>query len=116
MTKDETQQQTSQKAHSGVDETTSFNGWATAGDSKLHKIKFSPRVMGPKDVEINIVNCGVCASDIYVVQEDWYKLHGEIVPGHEITGIVVAAGAEAWYKVGDRVGATVIVSSAVLRV
>ncbi|KAK3814973.1 MAG: chaperonin 10-like protein [Benniella sp.] len=94
-----------------TDSSTSFNGWSTGGDSKLHKTTFSPRVLGPKDVEIRIHNCGICDSDIHMMDEDWCKLHGEVVPGHEIAGVVVAAGPEALCNVGDRVGATVLANT-----
>ncbi|KAF9183360.1 hypothetical protein BGZ51_004062 [Haplosporangium sp. Z 767] len=94
--------------HHGADDSTTFVGWATSGGEKLHQVKFSPHRLGPKDVEIDIAYCGVCASDIHIMDEDWCKLHGEIVPGHEIAGTVVAAGSNAAHDVGHRVGATVI--------
>ncbi|KAI1316849.1 hypothetical protein EDD11_009427 [Mortierella claussenii] len=103
------QRQTSH--HYDVDETAFFDGWATSGGTKLHKLTFSPQKLGPKDVEIRILNSGICASDIHLMSEDWCKLHGDIIPGHEIAGKVIAKGPEALYEVGDRVGATLIANA-----
>ncbi|KAG0207321.1 hypothetical protein BGX33_006902 [Mortierella sp. NVP41] len=109
---EEQPQKKQQQAHCGIDEKTIFTGWATSrGTAALHQLTFSPRTLGPKDVEIDIWYCGVCASDIHIAEEDWCKLHGDIVPGHQITGTVAAAGPEALYKVGDRVGASLVIDS-----
>ncbi|KAF9906413.1 hypothetical protein EC991_000660 [Linnemannia zychae] len=101
-----TQQQ--QSPHCGVDEKITFTGYATAGGATLHRVTFSPRTLGPKDVEIDIWYSGICGSDLHIVEEDWHKLHGEVIPGHQIAGTVSAAGPEAHYKVGDRVGACLV--------
>ncbi|KAF9135962.1 hypothetical protein BGW39_009936 [Mortierella sp. 14UC] len=98
-------------AHCGVDEKTTFTGYATSGGTTLHRITFSPRTLGPKDVEIDIWYSGICGSDPHILDEDWSKLHGEVVPGHQIAGTVSAAGPEALYKVGDRVGACLVIDA-----
>jgi len=94
-----------------VDDKTTFKGFASSGGSTLHQITFSPRPLGPKDVEIDIWYSGICGSDIHVLEEDWCKLNGEVVPGHQIAGTVAAAGSEAHYKVGDRVGASLVIDA-----
>lgn len=67
---------------------------------------------GPHDVAIDIAYCGVCHSDVHAVRDEWGGTRFPIVPGHEITGRVVAVGAavQQW-KVGDTVGVGCMVNS-----
>ncbi|KAG0379416.1 hypothetical protein BGX24_000505 [Mortierella sp. AD032] len=88
-----------------------FTGFATSGGTTLHKVTFSPRTLGPKDVEIDVWYSGICGSDIHILEEDWYKLPGEVVLGHHITGTVAAAGPEAPFEIGDRVGASLVIDA-----
>ncbi|KAG0045037.1 hypothetical protein BGZ89_005783 [Linnemannia elongata] len=97
--------------HCAVDEKTNFMGYASSGGATLHRITFSPRSLGPKDVEIDIWYSGICGSDLHILEEDWCKLHGDVVAGHQIGGTVAAAGPEALHKVGDRVGASLIIDA-----
>jgi propanol-preferring alcohol dehydrogenase len=62
---------------------------------------------GPRDVLIRIRGCGVCHSDLHLVDGDWkdWGTPLPIVPGHEVTGIVETAGSEVKsFSPGDRVG------------
>ena len=62
---------------------------------------------GPRDVMIRVAGCGVCHSDLHLVDGDWkdWGTPLPIIPGHEVTGIVEEAGAEvASLSPGDRVG------------
>lgn len=59
---------------------------------------------GPEEVLIKVSACGVCRTDLHIVDGD---IHGTlpIVPGHEIIGRVLALGpGVAAFKIGDRVG------------
>jgi uncharacterized zinc-type alcohol dehydrogenase-like protein len=47
----------------------------------------------PKDVEIDILYCGVCHSDIHQARDEWHNTIYPCVPGHEIVGRVVKTGA-----------------------
>lgn len=105
-------QEQKQHEHYDIERNTTFTGYASSGGSTLHRLSFSPRTLGPKDVEIDIWYSGICDSDLHILEEDWGKINGEVVPGHQITGTVAAAGPEALYKVGDRVGASLVVSIA----
>lgn len=61
----------------------------------------------PRDVLIRVSGCGVCHSDLHLVDGDWkdWGTPLPIVPGHEVTGIVEKAGAEVKSLTpGDRVG------------
>jgi len=102
------QHEKKQHEHCATDEKTKFTGYASSGGSTLHQITFSPRTLGPKDVEIDIWYSGICDSDLHILEEDWGKLNCEVVPGHQIAGTVAEAGPEALYKVGDRVGASLV--------
>jgi len=59
----------------------------------------------PHEVLIRIEACGVCRTDLHVVDNELPDLHFPIIPGHEVVGRVAARGAEvARFEVGDRVG------------
>ncbi|MBM3541094.1 MAG: zinc-dependent alcohol dehydrogenase family protein [Alphaproteobacteria bacterium] len=60
---------------------------------------------GPEDVVVRVRACGVCRTDLHVVDGELPEARPPIVPGHEIVGVVVEAGARvARFKPGDRVG------------
>jgi propanol-preferring alcohol dehydrogenase len=64
---------------------------------------------GPGEVRIEVEACGLCHSDLHVIDGDWTQLAGivkrPLVPGHEIIGRVVEKGTAArGLEVGDRVG------------
>jgi uncharacterized zinc-type alcohol dehydrogenase-like protein len=75
-------------------------------------IDFERRDVGPKDVKIDILYCGVCHSDIHMVRSEWGPSVYPIVPGHEIVGTVTEVGSEVTkFKVGDLAGVGVFVDS-----
>jgi len=61
---------------------------------ELASINFERRDPGPKDVLIQILWCGICHSDVAVVENDWGFSLFPMVPGHEIVGRVVKVGAQ----------------------
>ena len=61
--------------------------------------------LGDWEVEIQITHCGLCHSDIHLIDNDWQISTYPLVPGHEIVGIVRQVGAQVTgVKGGDRVG------------
>lgn len=60
--------------------------------------------LGEHDVEIAIECCGICHSDLHLIDNDWGNSSYPLVPGHEIVGTVSAAGAAGGHVVGARVG------------
>jgi alcohol dehydrogenase (NADP+) len=78
-------------------------GFAAPGESQpLVPFSFKRRPVGPKDVLIDILYCGVCHSDIHTVNGDWPGTVYPCVPGHEILGRVVKVGGEVTkFKRGD---------------
>lgn len=71
----------------------------------LGPFSYKPQPLGPHDVEIRISHCGICHSDVHLVDGDWGVGSYPMVPGHEIVGEVTALGAEVLHlEAGDRVG------------
>ncbi|MEJ0023957.1 MAG: zinc-dependent alcohol dehydrogenase family protein [Alphaproteobacteria bacterium] len=60
--------------------------------------------LGAYDVELRVKACGVCRTDLHVVDGDLEEKQPHIVPGHEVVGIVERRGAHAKLAIGDRVG------------
>ncbi len=59
----------------------------------------------PHEVEIKISHCGVCHSDIHLIDNDWGISKYPFIPGHEIVGTVAAVGSAVKDRtVGERVG------------
>jgi len=60
---------------------------------------------GPTEVLIRVHCCGVCRTDLHIVDGELAQPKDQLVPGHEITGRIVDAGAGAGqYQAGQRVG------------
>ena len=67
---------------------------------------------GPTDVQIDILFCGVCHSDLHTVKSEWTPPVYPCIPGHEIVGRVTALGSDAnGFKVSDVVGVGCLVDS-----
>ncbi|KAK9768257.1 hypothetical protein K7432_001224 [Basidiobolus ranarum] len=85
---------------------TSFECYACHGkDQALTPWAYQPRPLGEDDVEIAISHCGLCGSDIHVLDSGWGASDYPVVVGHEIVGKVVNKGPRvAGLEIGDRVG------------
>jgi alcohol dehydrogenase (NADP+) len=80
--------------------------------SPLVPLNFDRRDPGPKDIQIEILYCGVCHSDIHQVRNEWGNANYPMVPGHEIVGKVTAVGTDvANFKIGETVGVGCLVDS-----
>jgi uncharacterized zinc-type alcohol dehydrogenase-like protein len=87
---------------------------APAAGAPLAPFTFDRREPNADDVVIAIKHCGVCHSDIHMVDNGWGMSVYPIVPGHEITGVVTAVGANVTkFKEGDRVGVGCFVDSCI---
>lgn len=82
------------------------NGYAAfEPKGKLESFSYELGEIGSEEVDIKVSYCGVCHSDISMINNDWGMTQFPIVPGHEIIGEVVAAGnAVKNIKIGDKVG------------
>lgn len=89
------------------------HGYATQNaDSPLAPFKFERRNPGPYDVQIAILYCGVCHSDIHQARNEWGNAAYPMVPGHEIIGKVTALGKDVTgFKIGETVGVGCLVDS-----
>ena len=82
---------------------------AQSPTSLLAEHTIERRLPGNKDVQIDILYCGVCHSDIHTARGEWPGVRFPSVPGHEIIGRVVAVGTEVEkYKKDDIVEGVVI--------
>ncbi len=78
---------------------------ADAGTDPLQLREIPPPTPGPGQVRVKVRVCGVCRTDLHVVEGDLPPAKRPIVPGHEIVGLVDRVGpAVRTIKEGDRVG------------
>jgi uncharacterized zinc-type alcohol dehydrogenase-like protein len=78
---------------------------AKAAGKRLEPYSYDPPALGPHDVEIAVSHCGICHSDIHLIDNDWQISAYPLVPGHEVVGTVTRAGADVkGPAVGERVG------------
>jgi uncharacterized zinc-type alcohol dehydrogenase-like protein len=77
---------------------------ALAAKQELVQYTYKPPPLRPTDVEIEISHCGICHSDLHLIDNDWASSVYPLVPGHEIVGTIAAAGAACRLTVGQRVG------------
>jgi uncharacterized zinc-type alcohol dehydrogenase-like protein len=85
---------------------------AMSSNTPLEVYNFERRAVGPDDVQIDILFCGVCHSDLHQVKNEWGGSQYPMVPGHEIVGKVLSVGANVKkFKVGDLAGVGVMVDS-----
>ncbi|CAI1074424.1 Uncharacterized zinc-type alcohol dehydrogenase-like protein YahK [Serratia quinivorans] len=80
--------------------------------SALVPFDYTPRTLRDHDVQINVLFCGVCHSDLHQARNEWSNTIFPVVPGHEIVGRVSAVGSHvSRYQVGDLVGVGCMVDS-----
>src|SRR5436853_6226011 len=80
--------------------------------SPLAPCKINRRDPGPHDVQIDILYCGVCHSDLHTARNEWKNTIYPSVPGHEIVGRVMKIGSSVRkFKEGDFAGVGCLVDS-----
>ena len=85
---------------------------ATAPESGVNPLPIERRELRPDDVQIDILYCGVCHSDLHTARNDWGRTRYPVVPGHEIVGRVGAVGpAVTAFKPGDAVAVGCLVDA-----
>lgn len=78
---------------------------ARTAKGSLEPFSFDPGELGPEEVEIKVTHCGLCHSDLSMLDNDWGMTNYPFVPGHEVVGTISALGDEAkGLEIGQKVG------------
>lgn len=89
-----------------------FGYAAMSATDPLAPFSFERRSLRPQDVQMEILYCGVCHSDLHTARNEWQGTVYPVVPGHEIIGRVLQVGeAVSWHKNGDVVAVGCMVDS-----
>ncbi len=83
-----------------------FRGYAASEKGgTLSLVEFDPAPLGPDDVEIAVDYCGICHSDLSMLDNDWGITEFPLIPGHEVVGKVAAKGSGVDHlSIGQAVG------------
>jgi len=74
-------------------------------NGELQPFEYDPGSLGPDEIEINVESCGICHSDLSMLENAWGITTYPFVPGHEVIGIVGEVGnAVTHLSKGQRVG------------
>ncbi len=85
---------------------------AQTPETDLAVWEFERRAVGTHDVQIEILFCGVCHSDLHQIKNEWFPGIFPMVPGHEIVGRVIQIGDHVkHFKIGDLAGVGCMVDS-----
>ncbi len=85
---------------------------AEGATAPLRQLTINRRITTPHDVEIDILFCGVCHSDLHTARNEWHNAVYPVVPGHEIVGRISRVGSHVTkFKVGDLAAVGCIVDS-----
>src|SRR6195952_3379422 len=80
--------------------------------SRLKPLEFERDEAGANEIEIDVLFCGVCHSDIHQVKNEWGNTVYPCLPGHEVVGRVAAVGGSVTkFTVGDMVGVGCMIDS-----
>ncbi len=84
----------------------SVNAYAAlAAREKLVPFNYNNHALQDNEVNIKISHCGICHSDIHLIDNDWSMNGYPIVPGHEVVGVITEKGSKVKnLEVGQRVG------------
>ena len=78
---------------------------ASEASGELRPFEYELPPIGPHDVDITVQSCGVCHSDLSMLNNEWGLTQFPLVPGHEVSGKVAGVGEQVSnLSVGDRVG------------
>jgi propanol-preferring alcohol dehydrogenase len=78
---------------------------ASITSAPLREVEMEPPVPGPEQIAVKVAACGVCHTDLHVVEGDLQLSVMPLIPGHQIVGKVEGLGEKVTrFQVGDRVG------------
>ena len=83
-----------------------FHAWAAhSTGGPLQAFDYDPGPLDAEDVEITVEHCGICHSDLALIDSEWGPTSYPVVPGHEVVGRVTALGPQVkGLQLGQRVG------------
>ena len=83
-----------------------FNGYAALeAKGELKPFEYEPGSLLLNEVQIKVETCGICHSDLSMLNNDWEMSQFPLIPGHEVIGIVELVGGQVKHlKTGQRVG------------
>ncbi|WP_424191750.1 NAD(P)-dependent alcohol dehydrogenase [Ampullimonas aquatilis] len=85
---------------------------AQTAQTPLTPFTFERRQPGPTDIQIEILYCGVCHSDLHTARNEWHNTTFPAVPGHEIIGRIIQVGEKVKkFKIGQMAGVGCMVDS-----
>nr|AYM54130.1 alcohol dehydrogenase zinc-binding domain protein [Chondromyces catenulatus] len=79
---------------------------ARTAKARLEPFEYEPGQLGPNEVDVAVTHCGICHTDVGMVDNEWGMTKFPFVPGHEIAGTVAAVGSGVdpeRLRVGQRV-------------
>ncbi len=78
---------------------------ASEPGGKLQPFEYEPGELGAEEVEIKVEYCGICHSDLSMLNNEWGMTQYPFVPGHEVVGTIAAVGDNVQtLKIGQKVG------------
>lgn len=98
-------QRDDQISYNGAMQAWLLNNPAPAETNPLVLSDVPAPVPGPDEVLVRVIACGICRTDLHVVEGELPPRKRPVIPGHQIVGVIVRVGASAArYKIGTRVG------------
>lgn len=78
---------------------------ASKAGGVLEPFEYEPGPLNRNDVELDVEFCGICHSDLSMLDNDWGNTTYPFVPGHEVVGTIRAVGEGVTHRqIGERVG------------
>jgi uncharacterized zinc-type alcohol dehydrogenase-like protein len=78
---------------------------APAAGARLESFEYTLPEIGPREIDIEVISCGICHSDLSMIDNEWGFSAYPLVGGHEVIGRVAATGPDVTsVAVGDLVG------------
>ena len=83
-----------------------------ADSMPLRRVERPSPIPGPSEVRVRVSCCGVCRTDLHLIEGDLPPRHHLVAPGHEVVGVVDALGPNAHrFALGDRIGVAWLAST-----
>jgi uncharacterized zinc-type alcohol dehydrogenase-like protein len=85
---------------------TQINAYAALqANAPLEPYSYQVAALGANEVELDVLNCGICHSDLSIIENAWGISEFPTVPGHEVIGTIAARGSAVTHlKIGQTVG------------